>query len=244
MNNVKNHNFQLLWLTIFAISMGFLETSVVVYLRELMYPAGFNFPLAPISSKLARVELLREAATLLMLLSAGWLAGRTRFEKFVLFLYTFAIWDIFYYIFLKLLIGWPATFFTWDILFLVPITWTGPVLAPLISSLSMMILAIITVNLINHGILVKINRMEWISLITGACLQFLAFIWDYSKYIFQYYSFNELWNLRGNKALYSLSINYVPVSFNWLLFLAGELFVIGSIYLFYSRYYRNLAQPG
>jgi membrane protein implicated in regulation of membrane protease activity len=53
----------------------------------------------------------------------------------------FAIWDIFYYIFLWLLIGWPESFFTWDILFLLPVTWVGPVLAPVINSLTMIVLA-------------------------------------------------------------------------------------------------------
>ena len=31
-------------LIIFAVSMGFLEAIVVVYIRELYYPDGFRFP--------------------------------------------------------------------------------------------------------------------------------------------------------------------------------------------------------
>jgi len=226
---------RLIGLTIFAISMGFLETAVVVYLREILYPGGFRFPLVPISHKLATVELFREAATLFMLISVGWITGRTRFEKFILFLYAFAIWDIFYYIFLKLILNWPDSLVTWDILFLIPVTWTGPVLAPLISCLNMIILAFATVHLINIKAKVTLNKAEWSLLIAGACLQFLAFVWDYSRFILQSYSPGELWNLHGNKALYALSKQYIPLSFNWTVFLLGELFIMATIFLFYRR---------
>ena len=132
---------KLIWVSIFAVAMGFFEAAVVIYLRKLMYPAGFSFPLAPIEHGLAVTEILREAATLIMLLSAGILAGRYATERFAWFIYAFAIWDIFYYIFLKLLIGWPESFMTWDILFLIPATWVGPVITPVIVSLSMIVLA-------------------------------------------------------------------------------------------------------
>ncbi len=240
MNNEKGHDFQLLWLTIFAISMGFLETAVVVYLRELMYPAGFSFPLSPINSSLAKMELLREAATLLMLVSLGCITGRTRFEKFVLFLYTFAIWDIFYYIFLKLMIGWPDSVLTWDILFLVPVTWTGPVLAPLVSSVTMIFLSVLTFQINNQVGKAYMNLSQWLLLIAGAGIQLLAFIWDYSKYILHYYSLRELWNLHGDKALYTLSIHYIPAAFNWWLFIAGELLIVVSIFLFYRMNHRRI----
>jgi hypothetical protein len=78
----KNLTKTWLWLTVFSVAMGFLETAVVVYLRELYYPAGFAFPLAPIETSVAVTELLREAATLLMLLGVGVLAGRTAVQRF------------------------------------------------------------------------------------------------------------------------------------------------------------------
>ena len=91
------------WITLFGIAMGLLEGAVVVYLRELYYPEGFGFPLKLMSNQVALTELFREAATLIMLMSIGALAGRTRIERFAFFIYSFAVWDIFYYVFLKLL---------------------------------------------------------------------------------------------------------------------------------------------
>ena len=239
MNIKLNHRVSLLWLTLFAISMGFLESAVVIYLREILYPSGFKFPLVPISNKLALAELLREAATLFMLMSVGWLSGRTKFEKFTLFLYSFAIWDIFYYVFLKLLINWPESLLSWDILFLIPVTWTGPVIAPVISSLSMIVLAMLSVLFINLGRSVYLNSAEWVILVGGAIFQLFSFIWDYSKYVLHFYSLKELWNIHIDKALYSLSIHYVPVAFNWSLFLLGETLILTSIFLFSRRNYRR-----
>jgi hypothetical protein len=227
---------KLILIAFFAIAMGFLETAVVVYLREILYPTGFSFPLAPISQKLATIEFLREAATLIMLVSIGWLSGRSRLEKFVLFLYTFAIWDIFYYIFLKLLINWPESLFTWDILFLIPVTWTGPVLAPVISSISMIILAYVIVSIQNEGQNTFMRLREWTILLAGAIFEFLAYIWDYSRYILHSYSPSELWTLRGKSDLFSLAVKYIPVSFNWLIFLIGELLILTSILLLFLRY--------
>ena len=132
-------------ITIFSIAMGFMESSVVVYLREILYPGGFDFPLAPINLHLAITELIREAATLIMLLTIGIIAGRTASERFAWFIFSFAIWDLFYYIFLKLLLGWPESLLTWDILFLIPITWVGPVISPVLVALTMILLAVIII---------------------------------------------------------------------------------------------------
>jgi hypothetical protein len=238
MNRSSSSGVHLVILTIFAIAMGFLEAAIVVYLREILYPNGFAFPLAPISNKLAVIEFLREAATLIMLLAVGWMTGRTRFEKFILFLYAFAIWDIFYYIFLKILINWPASFLTWDILFLIPVTWTGPVLAPVTSSLSMIILSLFAVHFTNSDKGVFMRTGEWILLLAGALLQFIAFIWDYSCFILKNYSYNELWSFPVKKTLYSLSLNYIPVSFPWAIFLFGEMCILGAIFLFCRKYCR------
>ena len=84
--------------------MGFLESAVVVYLREILYPEGFAFPLSPIPVSLAVTELLREVATLIMLVTIGIIAAKRFSTGFAWFIYSFAIWDIFYYVFLKLLL--------------------------------------------------------------------------------------------------------------------------------------------
>ena len=143
----------LLIVTAFAIGMAFLESAVVVYLREILYPGGFDFPLRPISAHLALTELLREVATLVMLLTTGMLgarsmaspagaepgsrnSGRSRFSPgFAWFLYIFAIWDIFYYVWLKALMDWPQSWWEWDVLFLIPTVWLGPWVSPVLIAL-------------------------------------------------------------------------------------------------------------
>src|ERR1043165_7307459 len=135
----------LLWLTLFSIAMGFLESSVVIYLRALFYPHGFEFPLVLMPNYMAAVELLREAATIIMLASIGIIAGRNTAQRFAFFVYSFAVWDIFYYLFLKLTLGWPPALLTWDILFLIPMLWVGPGITPCIVSLTMILLTLIII---------------------------------------------------------------------------------------------------
>ena len=143
---------QLFTITAFAIAMGFLESAVVVYLREILYPEGFAFPLSPIPVSLALTELLREVATLIMLVGIGIIAAKRFSTGFAWFIYSFAIWDIFYYLFLKLLLDWPESLFTWDVLFLIPTTWTGPVLSPILVSLTMILLALVILVRADRGI--------------------------------------------------------------------------------------------
>jgi hypothetical protein len=126
-----------LWITLFSIAFAFVEASVVVYLRAIYYPEGFAFPLKLMSSHHIAVELSREVATIVMLAAAGMLAGKSRWEKFSYFLIAFGVWDIFYYVWLKLTLHWPATLFDWDILFLIPLPWIGPVIAPVLVSIVM-----------------------------------------------------------------------------------------------------------
>ena len=64
--------------TLYALAMAWVEAAVVFYLRSLfgrLQPYQPN-PL-PLSSGFGLAEVVREAATLIMLLTVGWLAGRT-----------------------------------------------------------------------------------------------------------------------------------------------------------------------
>ncbi len=225
----------LIWISLFSIAMGYLESSVVVYLREILYPTGFAFPLAPISNRLAVTEIIREAATLIMLAGTGIITGRTRTEKFAFFLYSFALWDIFYYVFLKALLSWPDSFFTWDILFLIPLTWTGPVLAPLISSFTMIILALAIIFFTGREADERLSAREWSILVAGALVVWISYIWDYTTFILRHYGVGELWSLRTSQALYDLSMKYIPVSFPWKVFMFGEILLLAAIFLYVSR---------
>ncbi|MBD3222557.1 hypothetical protein GF314_15085 [bacterium] len=130
---------RLVWTAIFGAAFGWVEAAVVVYLRRIVYPDGFALPLAPIDPSLAVVELVREAATLAMLAAVAMLAGRTRWQRFAAFIVAFGVWDLVYYLGLKLALDWPASLATWDVLFLLPWPWLGPVYAPATVALLMVI---------------------------------------------------------------------------------------------------------
>jgi hypothetical protein len=121
-------------LVIFAIAMALVEAAVVVYLRALYYPEGFSIVLKQLPDLHVHIEMFRELATIVMLLAVAGMAGRKGWERFGYFMILFGVWDIFYYIWLKLWISWPASFTDWDILFLVPVPWVGPVIAPILIS--------------------------------------------------------------------------------------------------------------
>jgi hypothetical protein len=214
---------KLFWITFFSIAMGYLESSVVVYIRALYYPGGFSFPMVSLPVDLTVTEVIREACTIIMLIAAGILAGNTKMQRFAWFLYCFAVWDIFYYIFLKLLINWPESLLTWDILFLIPMVWTGPVIAPVISSLTMILLALAII----YRDIEKPSRAGVSLVIAGAFVIFVSYIWDFAVYMLQRHAFSELFNYRINQKILE---QYIPERFNWMLFIAGEIIILTGIF--------------
>ncbi len=116
----------------FGVAMGYLEATVVVYLRAAI-DAGVVTPAQDPATlgTFEALEVAREAATLVMIAAIGWLAGRTRLERLAWAAVVFGLWDIVYYVGLRLAIGWPPTLDTWDVLLLVPSPWVGPVWAPI-----------------------------------------------------------------------------------------------------------------
>jgi hypothetical protein len=124
----------------FAIAMAWVEAASVLYIRALVdriEPYQAN-PL-PINGALGNVELWREASTLVMIAALGLLAGRTWRRRAGYAALAFGVWDIFYYVFLWLISGWPKSLLDWDILFLLPLPWWGPVLAPVTIALVMVV---------------------------------------------------------------------------------------------------------
>ena len=216
----------IVWVVAYAVAMAFLESAVVVYIRELLYPDGFSFPLAEMDSRLAVTEILREATTMIMLVAVATIAGKRFTERFAWFVFAFGVWDIFYYIFLWLLIGWPGSLMEWDVLFLIPVTWTGPVIAPIIISLIMISLALLLLLYPGESPYFKLSGWHWVLLIAGSLVVITAFAWDYSAFILQQYSIRELINLPDTEGLFRLALTYVPVRFNWPLFTTGALIII------------------
>lgn len=226
-------------LTIFSIAMGYMESAVVVYLREIYYPEGFKFPLIPVSPDIAITEFLREAATIIMLIGAGLMAGKNSAQRFAFFIYSFAIWDIFYYVFLKVLLNWPESLFTWDILFLIPFPWVGPVIAPCIVSVSMIFLTLTIVYFQEKNKFIPIRFIEWIFLILGSLTVIASFMWDYIMYLSVHGSNKVVWTLSSNTNMFEEVSNYIPKSFNWWLFGLGEGFILISIFLIFYRLNRE-----
>ena len=218
----------LIIVTAFAIAMGFLESAVVVYIREILYPGGFDFPLSTMPLSLAVTEVLREVATLVMLVTLGVLAGRRFSTGFAWFIYSFAVWDIFYYVFLWLLLGWPESLMTWDVLFLIPTTWTGPVLSPVLVSFTMILLAMVILRKAERGKKSRIPGMIWAGLILGSLILIFAFILDYSQHMLTYFSLGEMMQVK-NPEVMELATSYIPRRFPWGIFAAGELVILASI---------------
>lgn len=225
----------LFWLAIFAVAMGYMETAVVVYLREIFYPDGFVFPLKPITSNIAITEIIREAATIIMLAGAGILTGRTATEKFGNFAYSFAIWDIFYYIFLKVLLNWPESFLTWDLLFLIPVPWVGPVICPLINSLSMILLALAISYFTDKNEVTRLNLKEWSVLATGTVIVIVSYTFDYSSYVLQRFKLSELMDELNGEEILTYAAQYIPIHFDWWIFVTGEFFILSGILMFVIR---------
>jgi len=131
--------------------MGYMESAVVVYLRALYYPAGFYIitqeSLKAVPLKILLIEAGREFATIVMLTSLSILTERKNIlRRIAYFLFAFSIWDIFYYVWLRILIGWPETLFTNDVLFLIPRPWLAPVLVPIVISISLIVISLILLS--------------------------------------------------------------------------------------------------
>lgn len=215
-------------LIIFSAAFGYVEAAVVAYLRSLYTPVrahfysvtpGEVFPLLTVAQLRSlgpehvarlRIELGRELATLLMLAGAAMVAARSLREWVAAFVVCFGVWDITFYIFLKLLIDWPASVLTWDILFLIPVPWTGPVIAPVITSSSMIGCGLLLLRREYNNKPVVMTALQGSVIVLGGMFVVAAFMWDFRN------------TASGGN----------PNSFNWILFVVGE--TIGLLSFFSS----------
>lgn len=225
----KKDVVQIITVGIFAVAMGYLESAVVVYLREIYYPEGFAFPLKMMTENVIITEVFREFATLVMLAGIGYIAGRSWLERFGMFMLAFGTWDIFYYVFLYLLAGWPASLFTWDILFLLPTTWVGPVLAPVINALSMVILGVLIWYFKSRNSLQPLRIKEWTFLIIGSLVVIWSYIEDYVSYLSREFPVKDIFFPSRSGDLIAYALKYVPDGFNWWIFGAGQLLILVGI---------------
>ena len=129
-------------LAIFGIAIAHLEGVVVVYLRKTLgfkeNVSNINF-LQKFPKKYLLIKRTREAATIIILVVLAYLVGINLFDMIIVFLWTFAFWNLLYYFSLYVLIKWPNSLKTINVLFLIPKPWIAPVLFPIsISSITIL----------------------------------------------------------------------------------------------------------
>jgi hypothetical protein len=126
---------------------------------------------------------------------------------------------------------------TWDVLFLIPTTWTGPVLSPVLVSMTMILLAMVIVTQAERGRDTKIAALEWWLLILGSLVLILGFIYDYTQHMLTYFSFAGMFQIRNPEVL-EVATRYIPGRFPWWIFGIGEIILLGTIF----RYWRRIAR--
>jgi hypothetical protein len=227
------------WLTAFCIAMTFLESAVVVYLRELLYPKGFLLPMTPMKAILVSTEVIRELATMIMLILLGFILGKNFMQRLAFFIYGFAVWDIFYYIFLKLILDWPESLLSWDILFLIPSPWYGPVICPLIISIEMISIAL---AILFAGLRLSNNKFRGItiiSLVIGCLITILAFTSDFLLYCHRLYVSKIITPIGLSDFLQKCSYHYIPQQFDWPLYILGQLFILTGCVSYFAYIFKH-----
>jgi len=206
MIRTANWKNRLIWCAILAIAFAYIESSVVVYLRTLYYPEGFRFPVKDMSLTLFLTEVGREAATIVVLLALSRLAVRGPKLRFFLFLYCFGVWDIFYYLWLKVLIDWPVTLLDWDILFLIPVPWVGPVLSPVLISLVFIAAAVVVNHRESQGRSVTFHRADWLLGLLAGLIIIGSYLWETDSILQNTVPEGYPWWLWGIGIILALSI--------------------------------------
>ncbi len=198
---------RLMHVAIFAVAMAWVEAAIVLYLRVLVERLQPYQPdPLPHFGGLGGAEIIREAATLVMLLAVGWLAGRNARTRLAFSFFAFGMWDIAYYVFLIPLTGWPQSLFDWDILFLIPVPWWGPVIAPVAISLLMITGGLLVILLEQKEKAACLTGWMWLPALTGVGLILYTFMAD---------AINA--SGRGTTRAWEV----LPVEFGWSVFLIG-----------------------
>ncbi len=191
---------------LFSLVMAYVESAAVVYLRRINGSETFTINPGPFDPHIAAIEVGRELSTLLMLFIVGWMAGKNFQSRLGFFLFTFGIWDIFYYVWLRIIADWPESIIDTDLLFLIPLPWWGPVLSPILIAALMSVTGVRMVILDNQDKKVQINACKGVALVAGILLVLYAFMAD------------AIANLPANKQVLS---QLQPNPFNWPVFLLG-----------------------
>lgn len=166
----------------FGVAMGYLEAAVVVYLRSAIETGSVVPAHDPATfGTFEAIEIARELATLVMIAAVGWLAGRTRLERLAWAAVVFGAWDIVYYLGLRMAIGWPPSLETWDVLFLVPAPWVGPVWAPIVVSIALVGSGLAAAWRLRAGRPIALGPIRTTCAVAGGALVIISFLVDTNR---------------------------------------------------------------
>jgi hypothetical protein len=185
--------------------MANIEAAIVVHLRSLYYAQSplDIFPLNLMTHRDLTIELSREACTIIMITAVAMLTEKNAMRRFAAFVMVFGLWDIFYYAWLKIMIGWPVSWHEWDVLFLIPWPWFGPWIAPaLIALLFTLWGAWIILSKNSH----RFSRVTMVIFITGAGAGLTSFLLP------------GFGLLPGGEEAFR---GYQPGTFHWMIFIIG-----------------------
>ncbi len=201
---------------VYAVAMAWVESATVFYLRTLVGRIDPYQPAPlPFIGGFSSVELVREAATLVMLFAIGWLAGRTWRARLGYSALAFGVWDIFYYAFLKIVCGWPHSLLDWDVLFLLPLPWWGPVLAPMLIALLLICGGTLASQFEREPAPQLSNWFGWVLNFAGVALALYVFMADTLA--------------AANRGVEAVRAT-LPEKFNWLLFCLAWLLMAAPIF--------------
>jgi hypothetical protein len=206
------------WVVIFSAAFAYVESAVVVYLRKIYFEGAFEFPIATlwedgrhVLEPLIVVEMGREAATIVMLAAAGMLAGANALQRFCFFMIAFGVWDIFYYVWLWVILRWPDSLMTWDLLFYIPLPWVGPVITPVLISVTIIAAGSLLLFAGLKGYAIRWRWYDGVIELGCGLLLIVAFCWDWKNIL-----------RVPDGAPYS----GIPNPFAWWLFLPAYLFAL------------------
>jgi hypothetical protein len=200
---------KIIWLTLYAIAMAQVEASLVIHLRTIYSADPLQiFPLSLFTWRDLLMELVRETATLVMILMVALLSARGFTRVFAAFVFVFGLWDLFYYLWLKIMMGWPVSWMEWDVLFLLPWVWLGPWLTPALIALLFVVWGGWVLCSPRE---VRFSRNNAVLFVLGVLLALAAFLQP-AAFV--------LW--KGKAALQ----DFQPEGFWWFLYLPGYLLMV------------------
>lgn len=224
-DSMKDRKGLLLIVIVFGVAMAWVESATVAYLRTLLDRVEPYQPKPlPFVSLFVGTELVREAATIVMLLAVAVLAGKTWRERCGYFMVAFGVWDIFYYVFLKVIVGWPHSLFDWDVLFLIPLPWWGPVLSPVLISTILIVGGVLITELNGTASFIAPSRVSWIICVAGIIT---------SLYVFMATAIHGL--LSDSRGVHEI----LPTQFNWHVFGVALLMLSAPIIEIATRFFKG-----